>query len=732
MSAARSHLIAALAAGAATCVWTASAAGATLMVNTTRDELASHDRSCSLREAMAAVDSPGRRSDCGTASRRFNTIILRSARYLLTIRPVGADDDTTGDLNVTSSASLAITGAGTGTTVIDASRLGDRALSAATGAKLTLRRMRITGGHAPNAAPAASAGVGPTCTAGGVGGGILNRGDLFLDTVVVVANRAGAGGAGCTGGNGGQGGGGGGVFNLGRLIVVDSTIGGNSAGSGGASSVASGGSLGTAGVGGSGGGIYNQGTLSLTDSTIYANRGGAGGIGAGSGGSGGGVFSASGRLTVTNSTLAGSVAGAGGAAAGPTEPSGSGGSGGAIAVISGQSVVRSATVAENAVGGGGTGGRAAGTAGAGGGVFAQSGISLENTIVASNLGANCAAAMRTAIANGGHDLSYDDRTCPGRFGNPRLGPLRDNGGPTSTLAIAEGSAAIDRGPSRGAGCPPSDQRGVRRPEGRACDIGAYEFALPTITIASPVARGLYLQGSRILARFRCDEGGIANAIAKCNATTRPGHAFTTAHEGTGRFIVTAIDKSGIRTRKIVRYTVFKYVNPVREVRGLTPRRIDLGVDYAGSGPIVAIGDGVVTMATDTDSGPSSCWAISCWPGGGIVVYRLLTGPFAGRYTYVAEHITVTVRAGQRIRAGQQIATLYAGYPWSEFGWAAGPGPEALGMADGHQCPCSDPGNWSTIDGRTMNNLLVAVGAPSGLLQPTPSQRMPRGWRTWPG
>ena len=689
MSAFRPRLIAALVAGAATCVWTASAAGATLMVNATRDELTSHDRSCSLREAIVAVDSPGRRTDCGTASRRSNTIILRSERYVLMIRPVGGDDDTTGDLNVTSSAPLAIIGAGAGTTAIDASRLGDRALSVATGAKLTLRGLWIMGGHAPDAAPAASAGVGVACTAGAGadGGGILNSGSLFLETVVVVGNRAGAGGASCTGGNGGQ--------------------------------------------GGSGGGIYNQGTLSLTASTIYANRAGAGGIGGGSGGSGGGVFSASGRLTVTNSTLAGNVAGAGGVAAGPTEPSGSGGSGGAIAVIAGQSVVRNATVAENAVGGGGTGGRAVGTAGAGGGVFAQSGMSLENTIVASNLGANCAAATRNAITNSGHDLSYGDTTCPGRIGNPRLGPLRDNGGPTSTLALGAGSAAIDRVPSRGAGCPSTDQRGVRRPEGRACDIGAYEFALPTITIASPVPRGLYLQGSRILARFRCDEGGIASAIATCKATARPGHAITTASDGTDRFVITAIDKSGSRTRKTVRYIVFEYVNPVREVSGLTPRRVDLGVDYAGSGPILAIGDGVVTMATDTDSGPSSCWAISCWPGGGIVVYRLLAGPFAGKYAYVAEHITVTVRVGQRIKAGQQIATLYAGYPWSEFGWAAGPGPEALAMADGHKCPCSDPGDWSTIDGRTMNNLLVAVGAPSGLLQATPTQSMPRGWPTWP-
>jgi hypothetical protein len=150
----------------------------------------------------------------------------------------------------------------------------------------------------------------------------------------------------------------------------------------------------------------------------------------------------------------------------------------------------------------------------------------------------------------------------------------------------------------------------------------------------------------------------------------------------------------------------RYVDPFKDVSGLTPRRIDLGVDYAGSGPLLALGRARVTMATDADSGPQSCWAISCWPGGGIVVYRLLDGPFAGRYVYVAEHLTVS-------------------------GWAAGPGPEALAMADGHRCPCGNPGGWSTIEGRNMDRLLVGLGAPPGSLQAVPDQHMPADWPSWP-
>jgi CSLREA domain-containing protein len=56
--------------------------------------------------------------------------------------------------------------------------------------------------------------------------------------------------------------------------------------------------------------------------------------------------------------------------------------------------------------------------------------------------------------------------------DPRLGPLADNGGPTQTHALLAGSPARDAG---GADfCPATDQRGVTRPQGSACDMGSYE------------------------------------------------------------------------------------------------------------------------------------------------------------------------------------------------------------------------------------------------------------------
>ncbi|MDQ3565686.1 MAG: hypothetical protein M3436_16765 [Pseudomonadota bacterium] len=53
--------------------------------------------------------------------------------------------------------------------------------------------------------------------------------------------------------------------------------------------------------------------------------------------------------------------------------------------------------------------------------------------------------------------------------------LANNGGPTRTHALAAGSPAIDASPDD-ADCAPTDQRGVRRPQRAACDIGAFEVS----------------------------------------------------------------------------------------------------------------------------------------------------------------------------------------------------------------------------------------------------------------
>lgn len=98
-------------------------------------------------------------------------------------------------------------------------------------------------------------------------------------------------------------------------------------------------------------------------------------------------------------------------------------------------------------------------------------------MIANNLGAQqCNAATATFVSQGNNLAS--DNSCgldqPGDLAstNPLLGPLQDNGGPTFTHALLQGSLAIDAVHSTH--CLSTDQRGQPRPHGAACDIGAYE------------------------------------------------------------------------------------------------------------------------------------------------------------------------------------------------------------------------------------------------------------------
>ena len=84
------------------------------------------------------------------------------------------------------------------------------------------------------------------------------------------------------------------------------------------------------------------------------------------------------------------------------------------------------------------------------------------------------------------------------------------------------------------------------------------------------------------------------------------------------------------------------MNPLRAVANLQASRIDMGVDYLGAGPILAIGRAKVVLASDKLAGPESCWGKTCVPPpGDMIVYRLLDCPFAGKYVYVVEHITMS-------------------------------------------------------------------------------------------
>jgi hypothetical protein len=118
----------------------------------------------------------------------------------------------------------------------------------------------------------------------------------------------------------------------------------------------------------------------------------------------------------------------------------------------------------------------------GGNLQLNVGVQLRNTI----LSAGAAMAGRENCSAAGTSLGHNlEDTTPSQCGlrgslgdqfgtNPLLGPLAANGGLTQTIAPLAISPAIDA--LQGNGCPATDQRGVARPQGAACDVGAYETA----------------------------------------------------------------------------------------------------------------------------------------------------------------------------------------------------------------------------------------------------------------
>ena len=144
-----------------------------------------------------------------------------------------------------------------------------------------------------------------------------------------------------------------------------------------------------------------------------------------------------------------------------------------------------------------------------------------------------------------------------------------------------------------------------------------------------------------------------------------------------------------------------YVNPLRAVAGLVPERIDEGVDFAGTGPVYALGDAVVTNAGEN----------SGWPGGGWITYRLTDGPDAGLMVYLAEDVTATVQIGQRVTPTTVIANMFNGGDGIETGWAQPTGvsaeselPEAGGIAGG--------GPFPTRIGVNFDQVLQLLGVPA--------------------
>jgi len=123
-------------------------------------------------------------------------------------------------------------------------------------------------------------------------------------------------------------------------------------------------------------------------------------------------------------------------------------------------------------------------------------VTLRNTVLAGGVataGGDCYLSGGSTLVSLGYNAEDTDRTpdsdCMNDLRGPgdrtglalQLGALQDNGGPTDTLLPAAGSPLVDAGNT--ANCSATDQRGVPRPQGAACDIGAVERTTAAIGTA---------------------------------------------------------------------------------------------------------------------------------------------------------------------------------------------------------------------------------------------------------
>ena len=536
------------------------ARAADIDVDSTADTVAD-DGTCSLREAVTAAndDSPsGARTGECEAGAGADRVVVPAGTYTLTRAGARENDNETGDLDL--SSDVTVVGSGAAVTTVDADQI-DRALDVVSG-DAVIEKATITNGLSPDGldevVDSKGAQVAPA-TSGEPGGGIRARAVLTLTDVVVTGNATGRGGAeaadvspDCLLGISGDGGEGGGVAaENAQLTISRSTVEGNTTGIGG--SVVEGGACGDAGAGGNGGGIATRGgAVSVFASTIAHNQAGDGGETVppgdsggrnGQGGPGGGLSSSSGTVTIANTTIAANEAG--------DSPSRiddinfGGGPGGGLYVAAESLALSHVTLAQNQSGGGLDGDEADGFEVAVGAASAE----VRNTLIVNTSNENDAACFGLPDPPNAHNLSFAPGMpgCPGASAiDPGLGPLQDNGGPTETMAIPPGSIAVDAIPSTGADCLPTDQRGISRPQGTACDVGAFEAEPPPMgaspeqpsgatpvtgeTPAPKLSGGtkLDLQGRSVLVALTCAgpatcEGTVALRRLGSKGNSQPGY-----------------------------------------------------------------------------------------------------------------------------------------------------------------------------------------------------------------
>jgi len=374
-------------------------------------------------------------------------VLAPAGLYRLTLANVGSpcsNTDKTGDLNLTNFHGRAITIAGSSpaTTIVDANALdGVFDVDAGPGSTTLLANMTIRGGQRAGSCNKFGGGVYARSTPG-------FPGIVQISNCVVTDNVAQSGG---------------GIFNESTTMSVSK------------SAVRNNRTMHQFPKVSAGGGIENfAGSLSVDASTISANKAEVASSTNATEGAGGGVGIFDGPVTITNSTISGNTA------------AGNGGGIDVFGVITSTVQLRNVTIVGNIADANNDG------VGDGGGIANTTGTAIvEDVIVAGNAdsggqGVDCFAGAFGSFAVS-HAILPAAQTCSTHFMPAPVGllavspspisPLQANGGSTPTHDLLAGSPARDAGDPGGCTVT-TDQRGVPRPQGARCDLGAVEAGAP--------------------------------------------------------------------------------------------------------------------------------------------------------------------------------------------------------------------------------------------------------------
>jgi hypothetical protein len=143
-------------------------------------------------------------------------------------------------------------------------------------------------------------------------------------------------------------------------------------------------------------------------------------------------------------------------------------------------------------------------------------VTVTNSIVSGGEFPACASANGAVLVNGGHNIATSTTCGLGPAADPKLDPagLADHGGFTPTIALLEDSPARDTGGAAACAAPPVDgvdQRGVARPIGAQCDIGAFEA--PTTTTTTTTLPPQTCDAAVTVSATRCRLEALRAAIA---------------------------------------------------------------------------------------------------------------------------------------------------------------------------------------------------------------------------